>query len=196
MLSRAWKETQSDTASRSHTVNPILPILHPPPPRLLCLLGKTSVLSSAHFSRLSAVHNHETACGILQFNTPLLNRATRGSGSPQETGLIQSLSAPRRRTAHTLISLLNAFRPSRSPHLSPLLRLVVIFRCTVAALQTSSVPTPGYTSRHKSTTSTIQLHQSVSLLRLPALISIPNTEMEPPLSQLLVEKMFVNPADA
>lgn len=152
-------------AERSHTVNPILPIPPKSPiPPLLCLLGKTSVLSSAHFSRLSAVHNHETACGILQFNTPPLNRRRRGSGSPEETELIQSLSAPRRRADHALIPLLNALRPSRSLHLSPLLRLVVIFRRTVAALQTPSVPTPGYTSRCKSTASIIQLHKSFSLL--------------------------------
>lgn len=171
MLSRAWKETQSDLASRLYTVNPILPI--PPilpPPALFAWENKR-----AHFSRLSAAHNHETACGILQFNTLLLNRRRRGSKSLEETELIQSLSAPPQRTDHTLITLLNALRPSRLPHLSPLLRLVVIFRCTVAALQTPSVPTPGYTSRCSSTAAITQLHKSFPLLRLTALISIPNT---------------------
>lgn len=37
------------------------------------LLEKTNLLSSVHFSCLSAVHNHETVCGILQFNTLMLN---------------------------------------------------------------------------------------------------------------------------
>lgn len=138
MLSLTWRETRP--ALLYSEPDPL------PPPRLLRLLGKTSVLGSAHSSRPSAVHNHETACGTPRFNTPTLNRGARGSGSPKQTGLIQSPSALERRPGPALVPSLNALRPSRSPHLSPLLRLAVVFWG-----QASSLPTPGDTKRREST---------------------------------------------
>lgn len=131
------------------------------------------------------MHNHETACGILQFNTPPLNRGTRGSGSPEETGLIQSLWAPRRRTDHALTALLNALRPSRSPHLSTALKVCCHIPVHSGCTPDSLSP---YTWLHKP----LREHPPFNYRRVfPSFAAQPSSssqtqkKMEPLVSQLL-----------
>lgn len=189
MLSRAWKQTPSDPASRSHTVNPLPPIppldVLPSTSRLLCLLGKTSVLSSAHFSRLSAVHNHETACGILQFNTPPLNRGTKGkrvSGGNGTHSEPFGSEATYRSHSYSFIECALSFTLSTSfSALKACCHIPVHGGCTPDSLS-------PHTWLHKplQEPSIRALHKSISLLCPPALISIPKhgKKRKPRISQL------------
>lgn len=156
MLSLTWKDTRSDPASV---------------PR------KTSVLRSARFSRLSAVHNHETACGIPRFHTPPLNRGNEGKWVSEGSG------------PHSEPSGAGAASGSRSCSVAecpPSFTLSTSFpalkaRCRVPGRGGGA---PGFPrSLHLATQSAARARHPpfdcvsiFPLLRLSALISVPNTE--------------------
>lgn len=71
MWSRAWKQTQSDPASHSHTVNPILPIPPrsplPRPPACSVCLGKqacAALLTSAASQLCTTMKLRVASCNL------------------------------------------------------------------------------------------------------------------------------------